>query len=245
MELKTRWDIINAFIRARSCHTYLEIGYYKGWNFDKIEAPLKVAIDPHPCKDAFQENAPSGSIIADTLASFVVKMSSNGYFSKKNEVDEEILSHILLGSHDSIEYDVIFIDGLHYAYQVDLDIHNGLKNLSKNGVILLHDCNPPTLEHVTEGAPNGEWNGDVYKSFINYRREGRYLAYTINEDWGIGVIDTSAKRRENNILNNDAFYHWEVFSRNRADLLGLIDSKDLESLMSISNIESEEEIKQE
>ena len=39
-------------------------------------------------------------------------------------------------------FDCVFIDGLHTYNQVKKDIHNSLKYLNINGIIMLHDCLP-------------------------------------------------------------------------------------------------------
>ena len=36
-----------------------------------------------------------------------------------------------------IKFDIIFIDGLHLDYQVNLDLKNSLKHLSENGFIVI------------------------------------------------------------------------------------------------------------
>lgn len=90
-------------------------------------------------------------------------------------------------------YDVVFIDGMHEGYQVYRDIKNSLKHLNKGGVILLHDCNPPTKERQRPFEPGhsmGAWNGDCWKGFVKFRTESNYLTFTYDTDEGVGVIDT-------------------------------------------------------
>ena len=70
-------------------------------------------------------------------------------------------------------FDIIFIDGLHLEYQVDKDIEGSLKFLSKDGFIILHDCNPPTefqqRENYEVDGKFPPWNGTVWKSFAKLR----------------------------------------------------------------------------
>ncbi len=49
-----RWDIINHFIEKNNYKKYLEIGYYKGWSFDKVICDEKTAVDPTPSKTSCQ-----------------------------------------------------------------------------------------------------------------------------------------------------------------------------------------------
>ena len=73
-----------------------------------------------------------------------------------------------------VKFDIIFIDGLHLDYQVDLDLKNSLKHLSQNGFIIMHDCNPPTKFHQRENyelknQKTPYWNGrlDLVKLRMN------------------------------------------------------------------------------
>ena len=72
--------------------------------------------------------------------------TSDEFFSKNNE-----------------KFDCIFIDGLHEYEQVCRDISNSLKILNKNGIILLHDCLPSTINQQAVPRYKAVWNGDVWK----------------------------------------------------------------------------------
>jgi len=50
---------------------------------------------------------------------------------------------------NKLTFDLIFIDGLHNAAQVERAIGNSLKVLHKGGTILVHDCNPTSAEQQT------------------------------------------------------------------------------------------------
>ncbi len=82
-----------------------------------------------------------------------------------------------LNENPDILFDVIFIDGLHLAEQVDRDISNSLKVLKEDGFIVLHDCNPPTEWHAREmyafyhTPAQGQWNGTTWKAFLKYRND--------------------------------------------------------------------------
>ena len=47
-----RTDIINAVCRACSAQAYLEVGVWNGRNFDAVECPTKVGVDPDPSSPA-------------------------------------------------------------------------------------------------------------------------------------------------------------------------------------------------
>ena len=106
------------------------------------------------------------------------------------------------------KFDIIFIDGLHEAKQVERDIINSLDRLTSKGFIVCHDMNPiiyerQLLKHdpkrheyemreYEKGNPEyGLWNGDCWKAFVRLKTKRRDLnMYTIDTDFGCGVITT-------------------------------------------------------
>lgn len=220
-----RWDILNHLIQKNNYKTYLEIGYYKGWSFDRVNCKSKIAIDPFPCKTPEQEAAPKGAIIIEDLGKseeftdfskfkYIHKISSDEYFEKFHSA-----------------YDLIFIDGLHEAHQVSRDIRNALKHLNLGGTIVLHDCNPPLLKHTTTGI-DGCWTGDTFFAVIDYYTFEPNISYcTIDTDWGVGIIQPkqnyipdqriiSLPPKEQ--LLRELPEKWEIFDKNRKELLNLI-----------------------
>ena len=90
------------------------------------------------------------------------------------------------------KYDIIFIDGLHEHKQAYRDIINAIAHLNDGGVIVLHDCLPTSerMQAPAEHYPGGLWTGDVWKAFVKARAELPHFMYTIDTDFGCGVIDT-------------------------------------------------------
>lgn len=95
-------------------------------------------------------------------------------------------------------YDIIFIDGLHRAFQVYKDVINSLKVLNRGGVIICHDMIPSCEKDQTceqDAAGNypdkyRAWTGDCWKAWIKLRQTREDLSmYLINTDWGVGVIE--------------------------------------------------------
>lgn len=216
-----RWDVINAFIEKHNYKRYLEIGYYKGWSFDQVKCQNKWAVDPNPCKFPEQEKMLYGT------TGVINKMTSDDYFVMQTE---------------GAVYDIIFIDGLHEASQVEKDINNALKHLSPGGTIVLHDCNPPKYEHTTTGI-DGCWTGDTYKAFVKFRLQyPEYESFTVDTDWGCGVIcnnfirDWTVDTPTEEIL---PMLEWEYFSVNKTYLLGLISVEEFKTKMNegITNID--------
>jgi len=137
------------------------------------------------------------------------KETSDNFFKNNNET-----------------FDIIFIDGLHLETQVDKNIKNSLSCLSKNGYIILHDCNPPTKFHQRENYEvNGSyptWNGTTWKSYAKIRMTNENLSlYCVNCDWGVGVIS----RDKTKLFPLNKNLKFEFLEKNRKELLNLISVK--------------------
>lgn len=165
-----RYDIINQFISERGYQRYLEIGTKHGDCLTRVNAPVRISVDPDP----------------RSVASYI--MTSDEFFR---------MAQITPSMENDFVPDIIFIDGLHEHNQVWRDIKNSLSILSPGGVIILHDCLPTSekmQEYHTE-TQDALWTGDVWKAFVKARAELPYAIYTIDTDFGCGIIDTSVHKR--------------------------------------------------
>lgn len=167
MNEHSRCDIINYFIESRKYTKYLEIGIFKGEVIENVICENKMGVDPSPICSK------------ETLDKYIIKTTSDNFF--------ELLD-------DNDKFDIIFIDGDHHYYQVIKDIHNSLKHLSENGIILLHDiCLTSEAELVPELKYVCGYNGDCYCAFIQMvmlnEIDHKYNVYFTGVD-GVGAIDT-------------------------------------------------------
>lgn len=120
-----------------------------------------------------------------------------------------------------LTFDLIFIDGLHWSEQVTRDISNGLKFLNKNGMIVLHDCNPPTALIASYPRESGEWTGDCWKAIVHCRQIPYLDCIVGNFDCGCGMI---REKKNTELLVMDKWYSklaYEELDRNRKDWLRL------------------------
>jgi len=137
--------------------------------------------------------------------------------------DEFFENHV-----DDNKYDVVFVDGLHTAEQVYLDVINSIKYLNDDGFIVMHDCNPPTKHHIRsydEYLKNrGEWNGTVFRGFIQLKQELKdWNCFVVNEDFGCGIITQQELKRGFPALKTiPDNINWEYFNEYRNILLDLI-----------------------
>jgi hypothetical protein len=225
-----RWDIINHLIKKNNHKSYLEIGYYKGWSFDRVECQYKTAVDPNPSKTEDQVALKMGDHQHSLIKNEKSGVHDRGLYLWKMTSDE--FFSFIAPDHN---YDIIFIDGLHESQQVDRDIQNALKHLSPGGTIVMHDCNPSSLEMTTTGTKLGEWTGDVYKSFIDfkYANEVEYSCYVIDTDYGVGIIHEANKfwnmTRISPLplyIRKRDYYSFSVFEANKVSLLHLVKPED-------------------
>jgi len=117
-------------------------------------------------------------------------------------------------------FDIIFIDGLHYYHQVLQDIKNSLNILNNGGFILVHDCLPKSLAQQAVPRYRGYWNGDVWKSIVELRTDKSLDIFTSQIDFGVAVIRKKSNSsplifRDNIIFKDlkfkDYFYNYKDF----------------------------------
>ena len=91
------------------------------------------------------------------------------------------------------KFDIIFIDGLHVYDQVKKDILNSVNCLNSNGIILVHDCMPDSLDKQAVPRYKILWNGDVWKAIVDLRQNENLEIFTCEMDNGIGIIRKKKK----------------------------------------------------
>ena len=90
---------------------------------------------------------------------------------------------------NEVQFDVVFIDGLHTYEQVRRDVINSINSLKEGGWIALHDMLPRNwIEQHNPCISQGAWTGDVWKvAFELIKTEG--IEFKILKiDSGVGVI---------------------------------------------------------
>jgi len=102
--------------------------------------------------------------------------------------------------NNSEKFDIIFIDGLHEYHQVKKDIENSINSLNEEGIILIHDCLP--INYYAQAVPRCvyEWNGDVWRAFVEVRTKDNLDSFCCYADEGIGVI--KKRKNTNKLLTN-------------------------------------------
>lgn len=103
-------------------------------------------------------------------------------------------------STNQLNFDCVFIDGLHIYKQVKKDILNSLKCLNEGGYILVHDCLPHSLSSQAVPRYKITWNGDVWKAIVDLRQQDDIEIFTCLVDYGISIIQ---KKKNSNPLKID------------------------------------------
>ena len=215
----TRTEIINFLLNQLNRETnYLEIGVRNPKdNFLNIKSKTKYSVDPGV---EFKKNPVD------------FKMTSDLFFSNLEE--GKILSK-------DIKFDVIFIDGLHLAEQVDRDIINSLKYIKEDGFIVLHDCNPPTEWHAreeynfTKTPAGGFWNGTTWKAFLKWRYNDSVESCCVNTDWGVGVISKNNPIGRK-ITSPNLFFEFQTLDKNREEMLNLMTFNEFKKMIEGINL---------
>ena len=128
-----------------------------------------------------------------------------------------------------VAFDVAFIDGLHIYEQALRDVENALAHLNADGVVLMHDCNPPEAAVAARdpavAAADGHkaWCGDVWKAVVHLRATRRDLRVSVlDTDYGIGVIRRGEPRELLDIAPEEiAGMSFDQLAADRESLLGL------------------------
>ena len=180
-------EIINELIQIHHFQSYLEIGLGDGKNFDGVECNLKIGVDPK-----------SDSI--PIFTGITKPQDSDTFF-------EWYLKEVKKSPSD--KFDLIFIDGLHHADQVERDILNSWKCLNAGGMILIHDVKPSNKAMTC--VPRGnqkEWTGDVFQAWhgLNETYPNLNTEY-IDDPYGVGVIHKS-RHRINPGFVSDISFEW-------------------------------------
>jgi predicted O-methyltransferase YrrM len=141
---------------------------------------------------------------------------------KLDEINECTSDEFFCNLPADRRFDLIFIDGLHTAEQVERDIVNSLRHLSRDGMICLHDINPPTEESQRVPKVSTPWKGTVWRAFVGFRQQYPWIeSYTLAQcDTGIGVI---LGCRNEVVPGFSTTMNYETFDRNRTGLLGIAD----------------------
>ncbi len=194
-KIESRTKLINYLITSKGYRRYLEIGVRDPTkNFDKVRAAEKHSVDPDP------------------LGAVTFKLPSDEFFAQR------------AASADRAPYDLVFIDGLHIADQVERDMINSLDALAPGGMLVVHDCNPKTREaQLDVYTPPDPWNGSVWKAWAKLRatRADLFMC-VIDMDEGCGVIRPGSQQLLSLPSLDYAAMDYDYLVSHRREVLNLV-----------------------
>lgn len=213
-------SLMNFLLKYYGGKKYLEIGVLTGKTIARVEARLKVGIDPEFKFHLLDENL-KRKIDADTV---FLEMTSDEFF-KINKT----------------KFDVIFIDGLHLYEQAMKDTLNALNFLNKRGIIVLHDCNPRSEISGNRKRLAPGWSGDVWKVLYdlreNYSNSIRY--FTLDIETGLGIVlKNTHSEFEVKYRKEYLKLPYSILEKDRKDILHLVDVKHFKTFFNKLNIDS-------
>jgi hypothetical protein len=164
-------DIINFLGTENNWQSYLEIctpttgGLFKKIDFSQYTGAERLM---YRCPDDFCDGLPVS------------------YRSPTLDV-RECLANI---RSQNKRYQVILVDSWH-EYDCSIrDMNMALGLLEDRGVLLVHDCYPPTAELAQEEFRYGGWCGYSFIAFVDlmYKKSKQLDFYTVDTDYGCGIV---------------------------------------------------------
>jgi hypothetical protein len=113
-------------------------------------------------------------------------------------------------------FEVVFIDGLHHAEQVEKDIVNSINKVGAE-IVVLHDVNPDSFDTQLVPRQTKIWHGDVWRAFVGFRlKYPDAITFCDPDDCGVGIIFVTQKVEPGFITD----LSWEEFQENKETYLG-------------------------
>jgi hypothetical protein len=187
-----RWNVINRLLETTKQKRYLEIGVQRGVCGSKVQAAVKIGVDPAPLAQALRH-----------------------YTAVRRETSDSFFASL----PQEAQFDVVLVDGLHHAEQVLRDVDHALEHLAPGGAIVMHDCSPAS--EIAQRVPRevGVWNGDCWKAMVALRQRSDLLAFTIDSDHGIGVV---RRGENPSPIAAPPELSYAALDRDRQQILGLV-----------------------
>ena len=138
-------EALDRLHRLLAPKTYLEIGTLTGTTL-RLARCASIAIDP-----SFSQL--DKDVFAGKPSCFFFQMKSDDFFARYSP-------SVLLGR----PVDMAFLDGMNYAEFLLRDFINIERHVTRNSLVILHDCIPSSIEMATRDLELGAaWTGDVWK----------------------------------------------------------------------------------
>jgi hypothetical protein len=156
-------------------------------------------------------------------------------FGTTKEDAEELYFEVM---QRGLRFELVFVDPFH-TYACSLrDIVYALQLTKPEGIVLIHDCDPPNEEIAGPEFRHGDWCGVTYVAYLDLVLQAQGLHYvTVDTDYGCGIISKTARPelfdKEVDAALRSEWQKLELtrkfgfFERNRLQLLHLISPEEL------------------
>ncbi len=112
---------------------------------------------------------------------------------------------------------ICLVDGWHTYATTTRDLNRMFGIIPDGGVLVVHDCLPPSRESATPRHRRGEWCGVAYKAYLDFVFQRANTDYfTVDCDYGCGII---VKNRKISDLLVDGASASAIPARPTADLI--------------------------
>jgi hypothetical protein len=215
-----KFDIINVLGQRFKLGSYLEICTpTTGLTFDKVSE----TIYPKKVRLIYRSSEISNNLEGKT-------------FHTASHSSSDFLNLIYQMGNGSPIFDTIFIDSWHSYSASSMDLTGAWRLLRPNGFLVVHDCNPPSMEAACPDFVTGEWCGETYRAYIDFlclRPDASFL--TVDTDYGCGVVQKLASSQNSadsyletlqtwliwNAIGDSHAERYNFFSQNKRNLLQL------------------------
>jgi hypothetical protein len=168
-------------------------------------------------------------------------------FNDRHPIDFEINNFDIYPAISKLEIDanridICLVDGFHTYECAIRDLTCAFGLLGDGGVLVVHDCLPPSEIFASSIWMHGDWAGVSYKAYLDFVLSRDDLDYcTVDTDWGCGVIvknrtwnfiaDGASSVRKSKVafdwlsINDGDKATFAFFMKNREQLLRLISAR--------------------
>ena len=198
--------VVSAQLRRFPRPRYLELGVDTGVVFLHVRAHRKVGVDPVGRVPRWKWLLHPNTLLRGSF----FRATSDRFFDALAQ---------------EASFEVIFVDGDHSFAQSRRDVERALDHLAEDGVVLVHDCNPPSAAAASPDSADsagGPWCGEVWRTIVELRATRAELEIeTLDVDFGIAVI-RRGRAAPLELEATVAELEYADLDRDRARLLGLV-----------------------
>lgn len=114
---------------------------------------------------------------------------SDGMRIDYRSADNDIVGSLARLGRDGYRPQICLVDGYHDYATARRDIAAAVELVPVGGIVVVHDCLPPTLDLAAPAWSSGNWSGETYRAFIDFVWTTSDLGFfCVDCDYGCGVI---------------------------------------------------------